>query len=91
MSAAEEQDIEERFDYGPLQTYEITWQNGHVERVQGHQVLHSGGVESLFGRPEKPSRFSIHGEFEGHWRLIITAPEDDVRIIRNVTAGEWVL
>ena len=22
------------FDYGPLQTYEITWKSGHVERLQ---------------------------------------------------------
>jgi hypothetical protein len=82
----------EKYDYGPLQTYEITWQSGHVERLQGHQISYTGGaIEALFGRPEKPRRFTIHGEFDGHWRLVITAPEDDVRIIRNVTAGEWVV
>ncbi|MCW2903356.1 MAG: hypothetical protein JWO67_5621 [Streptosporangiaceae bacterium] len=88
MSAPEEQSADEGFGHGPLQTFEITWQNGHVEKVQGHQVSHSGGA--LFGE-RGPRRFAIHGDFDGHWTLVITAPEDDTRIIRNVTAGEWVL
>lgn len=76
-------------DYGPLRTYEITWQNGHVEKVQGHQVQFSGG--GMFGEPE-PKRFTIHGMFPGrHWRLVISAPEEDVRIVRDVTEGEWVV
>lgn len=81
----------ERHDYGPLRTYEITWMNGHIERVQGHQVHHSGNIPLLFGgRPER-ARFTIHGEFDGRWRMVLTAPEEDVRTIRDVTEGEWVL
>lgn len=76
------------YDYGPLQTFEITWQNGHVEKVQGHQVTTTGGG-GIFGPGRK--RFSIHGEINGHWQLVISALEDDVRIIRNVSQGEWVV
>lgn len=78
----------EEYDNGPLQTFEITWLNGHVEQVRGHQVTTTGGGGIL---GPGPRRFTIHGDIHGHWRLIITALEDDVRIIRNVTEGEWVL
>lgn len=81
----------EAYDHGPLRTYEITWTNGHVEQVKGHQVMSSGMTDGLFGHSPRRPRFTIHGEFDGHWLLVLTAPEDDVRIIRDVTAGEWVL
>lgn len=78
------------FDYGPLRTYEITWRSGHVERVQGHQAILSGGP-ALFGGRDKPTRFTIHGEINGRWLLVISALEEDVRIVRDVTEGEWVV
>lgn len=82
-------------DYGPLRTYEITWQTGHIERVQGHQVLFDSAVEgfpTLEGHVihyEHP-RFQVHGEFDGHWRLVIAAPEADLLSIRDVTEREEV-
>ena len=79
----------EKYDHGPLQTYEITWRSGHIETVQGHQVSHTGGpTAAMFGGPDKPGRFHIHGEFDGHWRLMLSALEDDVVVIRNVTTPE---
>lgn len=31
------------YGYGPLRTCEIVWRSGHVETVQGHQVLSGTG------------------------------------------------
>jgi hypothetical protein len=78
------------YDYGPLRTYEITWRDRAPEMVQGHQVLHdthSMGIVGLFGRPDHglPPKFHIHGSFDGHWRLVISALEADAICIRDVT------
>lgn len=88
--------MSELHDYGPLRTYELTWRLGHIETVQGHQVTfdshRTSVMTGLFGPPvatatgqETPPRFAIHGEFDGHWRLVITAPEADLLSIRDVT------
>lgn len=78
------------FDRGPLQTYEIHWVSGHVETVQGHQVSWSGGAMFGHSGPERPTRVMIHGEIDGHFRLVLSALEDDIRTIRNVTAAESI-
>jgi len=75
-------------DYGPLRPYEITWTNGHVEVIWAHQVLVPHGVGVLFGDvPTKP-RWTIHGEVDGHWQLLLTAPEEDIRIVREKSSEE---
>lgn len=84
------------YDYGPLQTYEITWTSGHVERVQCHQVtFHSQGPETLdaigaigvrIGHTDR--RILMYGMFGGHWRLALSAIEGDIRAIRLITGGE---
>lgn len=85
-------------DYGPLRTYEITWKSGHVETVQGHQVMFDstkrdfglalGGVATAHA--SLPPRFTIHGSFDGQWRLMLTAPEADLLSIRDVTDRESI-
>lgn len=77
------------YDPGPLQTYEITWTSGHVETVQGHQVSWPANA-SMFSTPGqvRPSRVVIHGYFGSHFRLVLSALEDDIRTIRNITADE---
>ena len=79
-------------DYGPLRTYEIVWRSGHVETVQGHQVIFTGGdrgISGMFNRgPQRPARFQIHGDFPDGWRLVLSGLEDDVATIRDVTAPE---
>ena len=76
---------------GPLETYEIAWRSGHVECIQAHQVSYQGGGFDLFATPgeRKPSRVQFHGEFDGHWRLVLSLLEDDVRTIRNVGRTEF--
>jgi hypothetical protein len=84
------------YDHGPLRTYEITWKSGHIETIQGHQVTfdsHRIHVDSLFGGSVATTsavepRFTIHGEIDGHWRLLLTAPEADLLSIRDVTDRE---
>ena len=91
------------YDYGPLRLYEITWKSGHVETVQGHQVTFdsyriggSGFLSSLLGgvatetRHEPEPRFAIHGMFDVHWRLVLTAPEAELHSIRDVTGREAI-
>lgn len=82
--------MSDRYDYGPLRTYEVTWRSGHIETVQGHQVTFESSGIDLFGTRHRtsPPRFMIHGEFDGRWRLVIAAPEADLLSIRDVTDSE---
>lgn len=83
-----------KYDYGPLQTYEVTWKSGHVERVQCHQITFhsrdtgiSGGVLGVQVTHDD-RRVQMHGQFDGRWLLVLSALEDDIRTIRLVTGGE---
>jgi hypothetical protein len=85
------------YDHGPLRTYEITWKSGHIETVQGHQVMfgsdRSSFADALWGvqvREQTEPRFTIHGEIDGHWRLVISAPEKDLISVRDVTSREQI-
>lgn len=80
----------DKYDHGPLQTYEVIYTSGHVERVQAHQVLmpHDDFDFGGFGlrtdsRLEK--RWTFHGEFEGRWMLVLSVPAADVKSVRNVS------
>lgn len=86
-------------DYGPLQQFEITWAaTGHVERIGAHQVSWPGNGRDLMAglfnpvgvKPDVVRYVHFHGEIDGKWRLILSAREDDLRTIRNITAGESV-
>jgi hypothetical protein len=69
---------------GPLLTFEVTWTNGHVERVQGHQCI--APTASLFDPAPAPApRWTIHGEIDGKWQLILSARDEDIRTVRNLT------
>jgi len=84
------------FDHGPLQTWELTWASGHVERISGHQVTWpqqgANPLAEMFGQVRTESStvryVHFHGQIDGQWRLILSAREDDLRTIRNVTDGE---
>jgi hypothetical protein len=84
--------MSDHYDYGPLQTYEITWTSGHIERIQCHQVSYSGGdpMGDLFGPVgvKHVRRVQFHGEIEGRWLLVLSVCEDDIAAIRLVTGGE---
>lgn len=77
-------------DRGEPDLYEVTWQNGHVDRIQAHQVTETGGpMAGLFSGPAStPPRIQFHGEFDGHWRLVLSAARDDIRTIRNLTHAD---
>lgn len=82
-------------DHGPLEVYEITWETGHVETIQAHQVSYPHlGIAFAAGRTmtgtesDQPPTVRFHAEIGGHWRLILSAREADIRTIRLVTAGE---
>ena len=72
---------------GPLNTYEVIYNSGHVEQVQAHQVIMPFDMPSLFGSPSttKDQRWTFHGEIDGRWTLLLSVPESDVRSVRNVT------
>lgn len=79
-------------DRGPLQTFEITWKTGHVERIQAHQVSWHGNsgmfdaIGSALGvetRKQQDPSVVFHAELEGRWTLVLRALEEDIRTIRN--------
>jgi hypothetical protein len=83
------------FNYGPLQQYEITWMSGHVETVPAHQVSypHQGMAMArslISGLPADGGvpRVQLHAEIDGQWLLMLSAREEDIRTMRNVTGGE---
>lgn len=83
------------YDHGPLDTYEIQWTSGHVERIQAHQVLlpHPDMFGSVIGSPGEPAREThvrIHGEINGQWKLILSAPANEIHSIRLVTDDEEI-
>jgi hypothetical protein len=78
------------FDRGPLQRYQVIWKSGFVEEVEAHQVLIPMGMDFLVDTPPKPRRLLMHGEVDGHWRLILDADYDEVttvRLLGPVAAG----
>lgn len=81
----------EKYDYGPLQTYEVIYASGHVERVQAHQVMmppSDGGLAGFLGvdvQTKREGRWTFHGEFDGRWMLVLSVPETDVKSVRNIT------
>jgi len=84
-------------DRGPASTYEIVWNNGHVERIEAHQVSYPGRFSNLgldlfptrADIPPKPERIEFHGEFNGRWQLVLSAPMSEITTIRNLSlAGE---
>jgi hypothetical protein len=82
------------FNRGPLQQYEITWMSGHVETIPAHQVTypHRGLAvsRSVVGMPAEggAARVQLHAEIDGRWQLMLSAREEDIRTMRNVTGGE---
>jgi hypothetical protein len=76
-------------DYGPLQTFEITWTSGHVERIRAHQVTYPGSASIFFGGdPTAEPVIDFHGSFNGQWHLILRVHARDIRIVRNLTVTE---
>lgn len=69
----------EKFDHGPLQEYAITWRDGTMEVVKAHQVLLP--QTSFIGGDGDPN-VRIHGEIDGRWMLVLSAPGDQIISIR---------
>lgn len=87
--------MSERYDHGPLRTYQIIWRSGHIETVQGHQVTFDSHVDMFRSGPPRPGRFNIHGDFPKEdggtdWRLVLHGLEDDIITIRDVTDAEQI-
>lgn len=84
------------YDYGPIQTYEITWKSGYIETIQSHQVTWQGGASGLGAlfdvavRTGDEERVRFHGQLDGHWRLMLDAPAADIATIRNTTHDDTV-
>lgn len=83
------------YDYGPLQTYEVTWTSGHVERLRCHQVSYSGGGVGLdalgvvgLRTDQGDRRVHLHGMINRRWLLVLSAREADIAALRLVTNGE---
>lgn len=79
----------DKYEYGPLDTYEVIWSSGHIEEIQAHQVLMPPDemLSGLFGgvTTKQFRGWTFHGEIDGHWRLLLSAPAEDIKSVRNVT------
>ncbi|MES2211487.1 MAG: hypothetical protein V4515_15085 [Chloroflexota bacterium] len=71
----------------PLQTYEITWRTGHVERIYASQVTYPGMGLEILGRTRTFRVIEFHGEVNGVWSLVLRADEDDLRTVRLLVDG----
>jgi hypothetical protein len=80
--------VSELYDRGPIQTYEVIWRSGHVERVLAHSVTYPGAGAEIFGRPRAHRVIEFHGEIGGRWLLTLRADEDDLLTVRLITEGE---
>lgn len=83
------------YENTPPQQYEVTWQSGHVETVIAHQVSHdslrtrvAALADGAFATEAVGQRIKFHAEVDGRWTLQLSALEEDIRTIRNVTSGE---
>lgn len=76
------------YDHGPIQSFEITWQSGHVETIHAHQVSWPDNARALFGPADSDPFVRFHGQIGGRWRLVFQARELEIRSIRNVTDAE---
>ena len=73
-------------DRGPASEYEVIWQNGHIDRLKAHQVSWPGRGRVFMDQPATgPSVVQFHAEVDGRWQLILSAPEDEIAVIRNLT------
>jgi hypothetical protein len=74
-------------DRGPLDTYEVVWTSGHVERIQAHQVIWPHNFD-MFSNGPPATHVMLHGEVNGHWKLVLSAPVEQIHSVRLVTADE---
>lgn len=74
----------------PSATYEITWNTGHIERIEACQVAWPNNGLILFHGKDLPNRVEFHGYVDGRWTLQLSALMDDIRTIRNVTESELI-
>jgi hypothetical protein len=74
-------------DRGPVAEYEVVWKSGYVDRVKAHQVTRLGGstLFSVMGMGDQTERIEFHGEFDGRWQLVLSAPADQIATVRNVS------
>lgn len=75
----------------PPQRYEVTWLSGHVETVIAHQVSWPNNSADLFLGAARPVRIQFHAEVDGRWTLQLSALEDDLRTVRNITNDELIV
>jgi len=81
---------DEKFDYGPLKSYEIVWTNGHVETVQAHSVTmpHPALLFGVATATKTREYITFHGEIDGRWRLVLAVRPELVDVIRDKSTEE---
>lgn len=72
-------------DRGPVSEYEVVWNNGHIDHVKAHQVSWTGRPSFIEQAPIGPPMIHFHAEVDGRWQLMLSAPDVEIAIIRNVT------
>jgi len=84
------------FDHGPIQTFEITWKTGHIERIQAHQVSWPNNMQNVLEglgvatKTRRDPRVDFHVDLDGRWTLMLSALVEDIRTIRNVLTEDAI-
>ena len=76
-------------EYGEPVEYQIMWKSGAVETIKAHQVSWPNNLRfSMFGASQGGAARTIqfHGEFNGRWQLVLSANEDDMISVRNLSS-----
>ncbi len=69
-------------EYGPLEKFEILWNNGYGETIEAHQVSYPGNL--TFGS-NSPRHIAFHSKINGRWGLVFQVREDKIISVRNLT------
>lgn len=64
--------------------YELVWRTGQVEYIEATGVLYSAG-SSLSGLGDGEAHIQFRLQTPDHWKLVLSAAEDQLKTIRDVT------
>lgn len=75
------------YDHGEPRTWEITWINGHTEKISGHQVMTTSGRFRATGEGHRtPARVEIHGVVNGRWELIFSGRSEEITAVQLIAS-----
>lgn len=73
-------------DRGKPDSYEVIWKSGHIDCIEAHQISWPHRSSAWLDSSPSPTQVvHFHAEIEGRWTLVLSAPEEEIVTIRNLT------